>query len=106
LPANFEEKLAAFQQHVTGFQKSHSYHLSRIRNADETPLYFDMLRNYTVDVTGTKSGHEKTCVTVMLAELADGSKLPSYTILNHKNMPKEQLPTGISQMPSYRMDDQ
>jgi hypothetical protein len=41
------------------------------------------------------SGHVKMHVTVMLAVLADGSKLPPYMILNRKNMPKEQLPRGI-----------
>ena len=32
-----------------------------------------------------------TCVTVMLLVLADGSKFPPHVILNHKNVPKEQL---------------
>jgi hypothetical protein len=101
-PADFEEKLVAFQQHVIGLRKKHSYLLSQIGNADETPVYFDMPPNYTVDDTGAKSvavktsGHEKVRVTVMLAVLADGSKLPPYVILNRKNMPKEQLPRGIT----------
>ena len=37
----------------------------------------------------------KTCVTVMLAVLADHSKLPPYVILNYNIVPKEQLPRGI-----------
>jgi hypothetical protein len=32
----------------------------------------------------------------MFAVLADGSKLPPYVILNHKTVPKEQMPTGIN----------
>lgn len=36
------------------------------------------------------------CVTVMLAVIADSSKLPQNTSLNCKTMPKEQLPTGIT----------
>jgi hypothetical protein len=49
---------------------------------DETPLYFDILSKYTVDEIGAKSMVIKTSsceemhVTVMLAVLADGSKLP------------------------------
>jgi hypothetical protein len=64
-------------------------------------VYFDIPPNYTLDDTGAKSvvvkisGHEKLRVTVMFAVLADGSKLPSYVILNRKNAPKEQLPRGI-----------
>jgi hypothetical protein len=101
LPADSEEKLVAFQRHVTGLRKKHSYLLSQIGNADEMPVYFDMPPSYTVDDSGAKSvavktsGHEKTHVTVILAVLADGRKLPPYVILNRKNMPKEQLPIGI-----------
>ena len=32
-----------------------------------------------------------SCVTVMLLVLADGSKFPPHVIMNHKNVPKEQL---------------
>jgi hypothetical protein len=39
--------------------------------------------------------YENMCITVMLAVLADHSKLPPYLILNHNTMPKEQLPRGI-----------
>jgi hypothetical protein len=64
-------------------------------------VYFDMPPNYTVCDTGAKSvavktsGYEKMSVTLMLAVLAYGSKLPPYVVLNRKNMPKEQLPRGI-----------
>jgi hypothetical protein len=64
-------------------------------------VYFDMPPNHAVDDTGAKSvavktsGHEKMRVTIMLAVLADGNKLPPYVILNRKNMTKEQLPRGI-----------
>ena len=37
-------------------------------------------------------GYEKMHVTVMLVVLADGTKFPSYMILNCKTMPREQLP--------------
>jgi hypothetical protein len=73
LTAYFEEKLVGFQRHVIGLRKKHSYLLSQIGNADETPVYFDMPPNYTVDDTGAKSvavkisGHENLCVSVMLA---------------------------------------
>jgi hypothetical protein len=65
---------------VTGLQNS--YLLSQIGNANEMPVYVVMPSSYTVDDTGAKSvaiktsGYEKMHVTLMLAVLADGSKLP------------------------------
>jgi hypothetical protein len=77
LPADFEEKLFAFQQHVIGLKKKSL--LSQTENANETPVYFDMQSNYIVGDSGTKSvvinalGYEKMHVTVILVVLADGS---------------------------------
>jgi len=40
LPAEFEEKLIAFQQHVTGFHKTNkNIILIQTGNVDEKPLY-------------------------------------------------------------------
>jgi hypothetical protein len=64
-------------------------------------VYFGILSECTVCDNGVKSvaiktsGYEKVCVTVMLAVLADGSKLPPCVFLNRKTMPKEQLSLGI-----------
>jgi hypothetical protein len=63
--------------------EKNTYLLNQRGNADETPLYFDILSKNTVDETVAKSMVIKTfsCeemhVTVMLAVLADGSKLPA-----------------------------
>ncbi|RLW13115.1 hypothetical protein DV515_00000398 [Chloebia gouldiae] len=62
---------------------------------------FDEPSNNIIEKIGTKSaiiktlGNEKMCITVMLAVLADGIKLPTYVILKRKTMQKDQLPTGI-----------
>ena len=70
-------------------------------NADQTPVYFDMPSNVTVNMKGAKSvlvkstGNEKSCITVMLTVTADGQKLTPYVILKRKTMPKETLPPGI-----------
>jgi hypothetical protein len=70
-------------------------------NADETPVFFDMPANATVDKKGSKSvlfkttGHEKLRITVMLSALAEGRKLTPFVILRRKNLPKEKLPAGI-----------
>ena len=101
LPAEYSDKLLQFQRHVIALRKEHSYMLSQIGNADETPVYFDMPSNTTIDDKGAKSviikgtGNEKARMTVMLGVLADGHKLPPYVILRRKTLPKEKLPAGL-----------
>lgn len=68
---------------------------------DETPVQFDMLSNYTVDLRGTKTvtvkstGHEKSRFTVVLSCLANGVKLKPMVIFKRKLMPKIKFPPGI-----------
>lgn len=82
LPPQFEEKLVAYQCHIIKLRNEYSFAFNQIGNADETPVYFDMPSNWTVDEKGRKevkmitSGYEKCRVTVMLAITADGNKLP------------------------------
>ena len=101
LPSDFEEKLLSFQRYVLKLRKTHSYPLDQIGNADQTPVFFDMPTSVTVAKKGEKSvivrstGNEKKRITVMLACLADGTKLPPYVILKRKTMPKETMPAGI-----------
>jgi hypothetical protein len=81
LPADFKEKLAAFQRSVTRLQKKNNCLLSQIGDANEMPMYSDMPSNYTVDeeaksVAIKAMGYEKMHLTVMLAVPVDGSKLP------------------------------
>jgi hypothetical protein len=65
-----------------------------IGNANQTPVYFDMLSNVTINEYGANSvlisgtGNEKARITVMLGVLASGHKLPPYVILRRKMMPK------------------
>lgn len=101
VPSNFSKEVIAFQQYMNGLHKGHDYLLSQMGNADETPVSFDEPSNNVIEEIGTKSviiktlGNEKMCITVMLAVLADGIKLPPYVILKRKTMLKDQLPTGI-----------
>lgn len=101
VPSNFSSKGTALQQYVIGLHKGHDHLLSQMGNADETPVSFDEPSNNVIEEIGTKSviiktlGNEKMCITVMLAVLADGIKLPPYVILKRKTMQKDQLPTGI-----------
>lgn len=102
LPAEYEEKLDAFQRYVLNLRRNNNYQLGQIGNADQTPLYFDMPATTTVEKKGTKqvrvlsSGHEKTRVTAMLCCTADGHKLPPYLIFKRKTLPKGIVfPSGV-----------
>lgn len=95
MPADFAEKISEYQTYVKKLHNKNNYELSQIGNADETPIFLDMPRNYTVNVKGEKqvivktTGNEKKRITVMLCVTADGGKLPPYVILNRKTIPKE-----------------
>jgi hypothetical protein len=75
--------------------------LSQTGNANQTPLYFDMPTNMTIEGKGEKSviirtsGCEKQRCTAMLAITVDGRKLPLYVIFKRKTMPKAKLPNGV-----------
>lgn len=94
LPNDFEEKLINFQRYVINLRRLHQYPLNQIVNADETAVYFDMPRNYTIQSRGEKevaiktTGYEKLRITVMLSVTGDGGKLNPYVILNRKTVPK------------------
>lgn len=68
---------------------------------DETPLWFDLPINTTINQKGAKTvsirttGHERSSFTVILACMADGTKLPAVCIFKLKNIPKEKFPRGI-----------
>jgi hypothetical protein len=73
--------------------------LSQTGNADQTPVFFDMPRNTSIEKQGVRSvtikttGAEKQRYTVMLAVTADAGKLPPYVIFKRKTPPKEKFPT-------------
>ena len=68
---------------------------------DETPMYFGMASNSTIEKKGTKSvsirttGAEKRHLTVVLAASADGSMLPQFVIFKGKRTLKNlSMPRG------------
>lgn len=101
LPSDYTDKLIEYQKYVINLRKEHKYVFGAIGNADETPVFFDMPSNTTVNIKGAKTislrttGAEKQRVTVMLCVLADGTKLPPFVILKRKLLPKENLPAGL-----------
>ncbi|GES84778.1 pogo transposable element with KRAB domain [Rhizophagus clarus] len=68
---------------------------------DETPMAFNLPSNNTIEQSGTKTvsilstGHERSNFTVVLACMADGTKLPPVIIFKLKNIPREVFPDGV-----------
>ena len=69
------------------------YALGQIGNMDETAVYFDIPGNATLHHKSEKSiiirttSHEKDKITVILAVMADGHKLPPVVVLKGKRYP-------------------
>ncbi|KFD50705.1 hypothetical protein M513_08361, partial [Trichuris suis] len=101
MPADLEAKARNFRQHLANITRQHDFILSSIGNMDETPVYFDMPTNKTVESKGAKSvvvksgGHEKARFTVALACLADGTKLKPMVIFKRKKKPNVAFPSGV-----------
>ncbi len=64
-------------------------------------MWFDLPSNTTIDHKGTKTvtiritRHKHLFFIVILAYMADGSKLLAICIFKLKNLPKENFPYGI-----------
>src|SRR6266498_1695015 len=67
-----QELLENFYQFVTRLRIEKSFELCNILNMDETPVWFDMAGNFTVNLKGEKTvhicetGNEKNYFTVVL----------------------------------------
>ncbi|WAQ99390.1 POGK-like protein [Mya arenaria] len=81
--------------------KDHKFELDAICNMDETPIFFDMPSNRTINFKGSKTVSiktaegEKTHFTLILSCLADGTKLKPAIIFKRKTIPKEKLNKGV-----------
>ena len=102
MPDHVEEKIVSFHKFVIRMRKLREYSLSQIGNMDETAVYFDMPGNSTLHHKGDKTvilrttGHEKDKVTVILAAMADGRKLPPVVVLKGKREPPAtDIPRGV-----------
>jgi hypothetical protein len=60
LPTDYAEKIIAYQCHIINLRRKHDYLLGQMGNADETPVFFDLPTNTTVDTKGSKSVLVKT----------------------------------------------
>ena len=101
LPEHLEQKITSFHSFVIKSRRKENYELVHIGNMDETPVWFDMPSARTVNEKGAKTvlvnttGHEKSRFTVVLACMADGTKLKPMVIFKRKTLPKENFPPGV-----------
>ncbi|CAG8653072.1 5911_t:CDS:2, partial [Paraglomus occultum] len=78
LPAHTHALLQNFNQFVNNLRATKSFELHNIFNMDETPVWFDMAGNFTVNPKGEKTvhirgtGNEKSRFTVVLTCAAAG----------------------------------
>jgi hypothetical protein len=77
------------------------YEIKYMGNMDEMPMWFDLPSNTTINQKGAKTvsirttGHEWSSFTVILACMANGTKLPAVCIFKLKNVLKETFPHDI-----------
>ena len=80
LPSDLVPKLISFFAFLRKYFETYSIPAKDIIAADETSVQFDCTGNSTIEIQGVKTvslastGHDKLCVTVMLAASASGIK--------------------------------
>ena len=57
LPSQTAELLENFCQFIINLRTKKSFELSNILNMNETPVWFDMAGNFTIDIIGKKTIH-------------------------------------------------
>ena len=79
----------------------YKYLLKYIGNMDETPIWFELPSNTTINKKEEKTvsihitGHERTSFTVILECMTDDIKLPAIYIFKLKKIPKEKFLNSI-----------
>ncbi len=94
-------KLVNYLARLRFFLSTYSI-LANILNADETPMWFDMVGSKTLDFIGTKTvslvttGHDKTRFTVLLTIAANGNFLKAYVVFKGlKKAPNCEIPSNV-----------
>ena len=95
LPPQLSQKVSSFVQFCLKMRMKYKLEAGAIGNMDETAIWADMPGGRTVENKGTKTvpvlttGHEKVRITVCLAAMASGRKLPPLIVFKGKRMPDE-----------------
>ena len=101
LPADLETKIVQFYDFLKDVRQKGQYHPAVIGNMDETPMYFDIVPNKTLNKVGAKTivvcttGAEKRHLTVVLSCTANGEMHPPMIIFKRKTDPKVTVPPGF-----------
>ncbi|CAI7888197.1 unnamed protein product [Closterium sp. NIES-54] len=99
--ADMATQCKEFWQFVRDARNEYAIDNRYIINADQTPLWLEMLATTTVEQTGVKSvpirsaGYQKERVTVMLACTATGEKLKPWVFFKRKTLPKGDFPNDV-----------
>lgn len=94
------DRMHGFLSFVTKQRRRQGYPIANIGNMDETPVWIDMPGDYTLETKGVKTvtmgstGHEKSRITVCLAAMGDGTKLPPLVLWKGVR-PLKDVPLGI-----------
>ncbi|CAG8854666.1 4336_t:CDS:2, partial [Gigaspora margarita] len=98
LPKENQRMLESFYKVVTELREEKSYELGNIFNMDKTPVWFDMVGNFTINPKGEKTvhihttGNDKNIFTVVLTCAA----APPICIFKGMRLKLgEQIPPGI-----------
>ena len=84
LPAALEQKLAAMMDKVKTLRERHNFPDDLIVNMDETPIFFDMQRAYTVHQKGSREEGGKKRVTFVVSCAASSKMLEPMIIFKGK----------------------
>ena len=101
LPDSLEGKIRAYLQKVQKERRIGRFPHALIGNMDETPAYFNLVPNQSIDRVGAKSciiwttGAEKRHITIVLTVTASGSMLPPMIIFKGKRKLKLRAPEEI-----------
>ncbi|CAI7892520.1 unnamed protein product [Closterium sp. NIES-54] len=99
-PNDCKAKVESFWEFVRQMRSLHDYPLDLIVNTDQTPLFLEMPAEQTIEMKGVRTvhvrrvGYEKERVTVMLACMASGIKLPPYMVFKRKTISKVPIPAS------------
>ena len=113
LPADLEVKLSSFREFVSKSRADDEFDFRDMINMDETPMYFDLVPQHTIDKIGSRSvlirstGSEKRHVTVVLAVSAAGDVLPPMIVFKGVRKLKLNVPKGwvVTVQPKAWMDE-
>ena len=101
LPTQLEKKLESFLTQVIALRARHQYPLDLIINMDETPMYFDMVPQRTINKKGAgdvqirSSGAEKRRLTIAVTCTGDGNLLTAVAIFKGKRKLKFSAPKEV-----------